>query len=81
MAFIRLTRGDFPMLGFWERGASAYQKALRQEYEAACKLLHARLSQSDDPQQRQAVMTELEDLKKDFKKRTEGMGRSLFGVR
>ncbi len=68
------------MLGFRKGGASAYQKALRQEYEAACNRLKARLNQSNDPQQRQAVMTELEDLKRDFEKRMKGSGRHLFSV-
>jgi hypothetical protein len=68
------------MPGFWEGGASAYAKALYQEYEAARQRLQVRLEQNQDPSQRQAVMSELEELERNFQTRRKGIWRQLFGV-
>ena len=66
---------------FWKGGSGEYQKVLRQEYEAARQRLQARLHQSHDLLERQAVMKELDDLRRDFRRRLKGIGRSLFGTR
>jgi hypothetical protein len=65
---------------FWEGGADAYGRALRQEYELARERLEASLKQCADPLEQQTVKEELEKLKQDFQRKRAGVGRSLFGA-
>lgn len=73
-------RRDFRMPEFWEGGAGEYEKVLRQQYEAARQRLQARLDHSHELLERQAVINELADLRRDFLRRLKGIGRSLFGT-
>jgi hypothetical protein len=67
------------MPGFWTGGAGAYEKALREQYEAARATLQAQLDQTDEPSERQPILNEMEELKKEYEERMDGIGRCLFG--
>jgi hypothetical protein len=68
------------MPGVRAGGAGEYERALRQEYEAIRERLQARLDQTDEPLERQALVKQLQDLKGGFEKRMKGIGRCLFGT-
>jgi hypothetical protein len=69
------------MPGLWTEGARAYVEALRHEYDAARGRLQTRIEHCVEPLERQALETELEELKRDFQKRLKGVSRCLFGAR
>ncbi len=66
------------MSGIIAGGAGAYEKALRQQYESARERLQARLRECSTLMEQEAVRNELEELKRDFKRRLHGIRRSLF---
>jgi hypothetical protein len=63
---------------FMAGGEEAYRKALRADYQEACRRLEARLEQCSDPAQQQAVSKELEEVKKKFETDLRRIGGCLF---
>jgi hypothetical protein len=66
------------MIGFWEKGALNYGKALHTDYKAQTEALEAKLRQCQNPDERVKLTVELEALKKDFQNKLRQCGRSLF---
>ena len=66
---------------FMPDGAEAFKKSLREEYELARERLQARLEQRIDPLEQQAVVEELERLKRDLRSKLAGIRHCLFGAK
>lgn len=64
--------------GFWTEGAWAYEKALREEYEAQLLQQRARCDQREDEKSRAALEAELRAKEERYRNRLKGIGQLLF---